>query len=113
MPVSNKRWLIIPPATSQLSLSLHQLENFTHLPETHPRLPVDEPVPALRPEAALKCGDGDPLGRGADAIADPCEIGERSGAFNDPDRSPTPARLGRRRLGPESDPGAGKTCPIE
>src|ERR1044071_6618593 len=108
-----KRRSIIAPAASQLRLCLRPPGGFAALPETHPRLPVDEPVPALRPEAALKCGDGDALGRGADAIANARKIGERGGALNDPYPPPTPARLGRWRLGPESDPGAGKASPIE
>jgi len=58
-------------------------------------------------------GDGDPLGRGADAIADARKIGERGGAFDDADPSAAPARLIGRRLGPEPDPGAGKARPIK
>src|SRR5216684_8812008 len=90
----------IEPGAAALFLGcLRRLDRHAHLRKPGAGLGVEQPVPALRAEAALERGERDLLRGGGNAIADPGEIGERTGMLDHPDTAAAAARLpggGRR-----------------
>src|SRR5712691_2734025 len=92
---------------------LRRLDRHAHRVEPAAGLAVQQAVPARRAEAALEGGQGHLLDRGRQAIADPCQIGERGGPQHYPDAAAAAVRrrpVGRR---PQADPGAGEARPVE
>src|SRR5258705_12114018 len=67
---------INPGAAAVLLRRLGRLDRHPRFREPGAGLGIEQPVPPLRPKAALERGERDLLGGVGDAIADPREIGE-------------------------------------
>src|ERR1700730_12881714 len=79
------------------------LDRDAHLTQPGGCFGIDQPVPALGTKAPLERGNGDLFGGGADAIADPREIGEGAGALHHPDPASASAGQIGARLRPQPD----------
>src|SRR5216684_9309320 len=95
---------IEPGATALLLCCLRGLDRHAQFGEPGAGLGVEQPIPALRAEAALEGGERDLLGGGRNAIADPGEIGERGGVLDHPDTAAAAAQEAGGGRWPQADP---------
>jgi hypothetical protein len=84
-----------------------------HLRQAQSGLRVEPAVPALGPKAPLEGGDDRGLSSRGDAVAEGGEIGERTGALDNPNATAAKVAEVGRRLRPDPDTRAGKPAPVE
>src|SRR6202040_4070604 len=95
--------LVVAAAARGLRFAPRRVDGFADLLQPGAGLAIDQPVPAFRAKAPLKCRDADLYRGGADAIADARQIREGGGPLDDPDAAAAAAgQIGRRR-GPQPD----------